>query len=104
MVHTFSDATVRDAPEDQKALGKWAVHNHLIQRVGLVNNVMKLLDPLKDTKHLNHVVPLFKLRWLRQMDFTTGQLVDRPPEPVLGGKTSFFVENVAIDGTRTLGT
>ena len=97
MVHLLvsPDGRVLEAPEDRKGLGDFALEHRLITERKHTSNVIELLKPQSGKKQLNYWQPLHKLRWLAQVERTTGVRLEREPVPLLGGTAEFFVGSVA---------
>ena len=97
MVHLLvsPDGRVFEAPEDSRGLREFALQNGLIKERNHLSNVIELLKRDSGKKQLNYWQPLHKLRWLAQVDRTTGVRLEREPVPLLGGTSEFFVGSAA---------
>ena len=89
------DGRLVEVQDQREALTSFAIKNKLIDSASHYSNLQALLDTRRGTKHLNQWQPVTKLRWLMQIDQSTGLFVPaRAPEPVLGSP-EFFVGSVA---------
>ena len=87
VMNTFvsPDGRVFDVPSDNKSLGDFAIEQRLIKKRSHLSNVKTLLDPPSGKKQLQEWQPLSKLRWLAEINRSTGALISsRDPSLCLG--------------------